>query len=243
MTKTERPESLFPEITADLKDLFGSGLISIILYGSAATPDYRPGKSDVNLLVVLSDEGKDSLGRMLPLIGSWKKKGLAAPLIMTEREIRASLDVFPLEFLTMQRHHVPVFGKDVLRDLSFRREHVRLQCERDLRGKIFLLRSGFLDSEGKTDRLRKLIAASLTAVTVLFQGFLFLRDRTIPDTKRAVIEEVNREFAVDGSVFLQCLDIREGTDRPPGEKISEIFSRYLEALDAFGVLIDAHADR
>ncbi|HNT56364.1 MAG TPA: hypothetical protein PKL99_00665 [Syntrophales bacterium] len=238
MTKTKTPESLFPEITAQMKNLFGDGLLSLALYGSAATPDYRPEKSDINFLAVLSDEGKKALGRVLPLVGPWKKKGMAVPLFMTEREIRASLDVFPLEFLTMQKHHVPVFGNDLLGSLDFRKDHVRLQCERDLRGKLLLLRSGFLDSLGKAGDLRRLIGASMTAFVSIFQGILFLRDRPIPDTRREIIAETARDLSLDGSIFFKCLEIREGTLRLSENETTEIFTRYLGAVEALAERMD-----
>jgi len=238
MTKTKTPESLFPEITAQMKNLFGDDLLSLALYGSAATPDYRPGKSDINFLAVLSDEGKKALARVLPFVGPWKKKGMAVPLLMTEREIRASLAVFPLEFLTMQRHHVPVFGNDILASLDFRKDHVRLQCERDLRGKLLLLRSGFLDSLGKAGDLRRLIGASMTAFVSIFQGILFLRDLAIPDTRREIIEETSRDLSLDGSIFFKCLEIREGTLRLSENETTEIFTRYLGAVEALAERMD-----
>ena len=55
------PQEVFPDIVEGLTDLFGDDLVSIILYGSAASGDYVPGKSDINFMIVLSDAGIDRI--------------------------------------------------------------------------------------------------------------------------------------------------------------------------------------
>ncbi|HET6488547.1 MAG TPA: nucleotidyltransferase domain-containing protein, partial [Syntrophales bacterium] len=145
------PQEVFPEVVEDLKTAYGDGLQSIILYGSGARGDYVPGKSDINFLVVLDEKAVDDLERAHPLIHKWKKRAVAVPLIMTKAFIGSSIDVYPVEFLNMKRHYQVVQGEDVLRDLEFDRKALRLQCERELKGKLMLLRTGFLETAGKAD--------------------------------------------------------------------------------------------
>ncbi|HPC04948.1 MAG TPA: nucleotidyltransferase domain-containing protein [Syntrophales bacterium] len=238
MEKSGILETLMPEVLENLSKAFGDHLESLVLYGSAATGDYRPGKSDINLLAVLSGAGTALLDRALPLVKSWRKKRLAVPLFLTEEEIRSSLDVFPLEFLTMRRHHVLVAGRDVLGGLAFRKEDVRSQCERDLRGKLILLRTGFLDSEGREKDLRNLMGESITAFLSLFQGLLFLKDLQIPPTKREILEKTAEALSLKGEVFSRCLDIREGKGLPAGENVREVFMGYMKEIEALCIRLD-----
>ena len=53
--KPQDPKEIFQEIITDYKKAFGDDLVSIVLYGSAAGQDYRPGKSDINFMIVLSN--------------------------------------------------------------------------------------------------------------------------------------------------------------------------------------------
>jgi predicted nucleotidyltransferase len=53
----KEPKDIFTDIITDYKKAFGDDLISIIMYGSATGKDYRPGKSDINFMIVLSEEG------------------------------------------------------------------------------------------------------------------------------------------------------------------------------------------
>ncbi|MBN2223097.1 MAG: hypothetical protein JW765_00325, partial [Deltaproteobacteria bacterium] len=210
MAKIEKPEEIFSDMTRDYREIYGDGLVSVILYGSGAGKEYRPGKSDLNFLIVLSEEAIDHLDRALKAVSRWRTKGAATPLFMTRPFIASSLDSYPLEFLNMQNRYVLVYGEDVLRDLSFEPCHLRLQCEREIMGKLLLLRERFLETGGKPRRLRDLIAESITALVSIFGGLLYLKGRQIPPSRREVVEALAREFPVDAGVFMRCLDIKEG---------------------------------
>ncbi len=87
-----------------------------------------------------------------------------------------------MEFLNFREGHVRVFGKDVLGELAFDKRSIRLQCERELKGKLLLLREAYLDSEGRKRGLGQVASASLTAFLSLFRALLFLRDKRFPAT-------------------------------------------------------------
>ncbi|OQA27530.1 MAG: hypothetical protein BWY59_01061 [Verrucomicrobia bacterium ADurb.Bin345] len=155
----------------------------------------------------------DGLERAFGLVERWKKRGVATPLFMTKTDIATSLDVYPVEFLTMREHHVRVDGEDVLEGLTFDREHLRLQLERELKGKILLLREHYLETEGRVKAVRELIRASVTAMISLFHGLLFLKALPIPAGRREIVRDAAEHFAFPADVFLTALDIRAGTDR------------------------------
>ncbi|MDO9516196.1 MAG: nucleotidyltransferase domain-containing protein [Syntrophales bacterium] len=227
MARIEKPEEIFPDITGAYGDIYGDGLISVILYGSAAGGDYRPGKSDLNFLIVLSEEAIDHLDRALETVSRWRKKGVATPLFMTKSYIASSLDSYPLEFLNMQKGHLLVYGEDVLKDISFEPEHLRLQCEREIKGKLLLLRERFLETEGKARRVQELIAESITAFISIFGGLLYLKGTEIPSSRREIVEALARELPVDVDVFMRCLDVKEGNKKVASSEIQDVFMAYL----------------
>jgi predicted nucleotidyltransferase len=98
------PEQIFQEFTDDFMKTFGDDLISIILYGSAARGEYIYKRSDINFLIVLTEQGIMQLRRALLLIPRWQKRKVSTPLILTEGYIRSALDSFPIEFLNMKQH-------------------------------------------------------------------------------------------------------------------------------------------
>jgi hypothetical protein len=234
----KKPEEIFSEITGDYRKLFGDELISIILYGSAVGEDYIPGKSDLNFLITLTDRGIEGLDSALETVGRWRKRNVAIPLFMTRSYLTGSQDSYPIEFLNMKRHYKVVSGEDVLAPLAFDPRHIRLQLERELRGKLLHLRSGYLATEGKANKIRDLIGASLTAFVSLFSALLCLKKLEIPKGKRDIITAAGTAFRFDAAVFLKCEEIRRKADHFSSAEVRAVFRDYLREVGQLCELIE-----
>ena len=222
------PQEVFPEIVEDLKGIYGEALQSVILYGSGARGEYVAGKSDINFLVVLAENDAGDLEKILPMIPKWKKRAVATPLFMTRAFIGSSVDVYPVEFLNMKRHYQVVHGEDVLRDLVFEKRALRLQCERELKGKLMLLRTGFLETAGKAESLQRLMAASITAFLSVFGALLTLKDREVPHGRREIVAAVAGMYGIDTAPFLRCIDLREGKKGLSLGDLKTVFQSYTD---------------
>ncbi|MBN1850294.1 MAG: nucleotidyltransferase domain-containing protein, partial [Deltaproteobacteria bacterium] len=205
----KNPNEIFEEIIHDFKALFSDDLVSIILYGSAASGDYIPGKSDINLMVVLSDEEIEHIDKAFKAIAKWQKRKVAVPLFLTEQYIETSTDVFPIEYLNFQRNHMLLYGKDVLSELTFDRHDVRLQCEREIKGKLLILREAYLESKGKGKALKEVIVHSFQAFLALFTSLLFFKEKDVPLENREIVSSVSHEYGLDSELLNQLLDIKE----------------------------------
>lgn len=234
----KKPEEIFTEITEDYRQIFGVHLLSIILYGSGAGEDYIPGKSDLNFLMTLTDQGAERFDRALETVTRWRKRNVAIPLFMTRSYLQGSQDSYPIEFLNMKRHYIVVFGEDVLAELTFDQCHIRLQLERELRGKLLHLRGGYLATGGKTRKIRELIALSLTAFISLFSALLYLKNIEIPHGKREVITAAGKAFGIDTPVFLKCEEIRRKTDRLSSIEVQAVFQAYMKEVSRLCDQID-----
>jgi predicted nucleotidyltransferase len=197
----KEPKDIFTDIITDYKKAFGDDLISIIMYGSATGKDYRPGKSDINFMIVLSEEGIERIDMAFDIIKKWQKRNVAIPLFLTEAYVDTSLDVFPIEYLNFQRNYALVFGKDILKDLAFDREFIRLQCEREIKGKLLILRQAFLETSGKGKSLKEVIGNSISAFVAIFDALLHLKGQDLPRTKREVVKATAAEFDMDAALF------------------------------------------
>jgi hypothetical protein len=235
----DRPQDIFVELTQDYLRIFGKELVSLVLYGSAASGSYIRGKSDINLLVVLTDAGIEKLADAVDMINGWKKRHVAIPLTMTKSFINSSLDCYPIEFLNMKNSHILIFGENVLGDLIFNPADLRLQIERELRGKLVLLRQGYLDVEGKPRQLKQLIGRSFTAFISIFKALLYLKHNAAPHDRRDTIKELADIFAIDAEVFMQCADIKEGKNNLSGSEIVNIFGKYVREVEKICNIVDA----
>ncbi len=233
------PKEIFPEIIDDYRGRFGDDLISIILYGSATGSDYRPGKSDINFMVVLSEYGIEQLEQAIKAVTKWQKRNVAIPLFLTELYVETSLDVFPIEYLNFHRNYVLVYGKDILKDLSFNAEFIRLQCEREIKGKMLLLREAFLETAGKGRALKDVISQSIQAFLAIFDALLYLKEKEIPKEKREVIRTTCETLDLDAGLFEKLLDIREQKIKPGDAEIKTIFQHYLREVRKLSKIVDA----
>ncbi len=239
MAKTPRqPKEVFPVFISDCKEIFSDHLISIILYGSAAEGNYRPGKSDINFLVTVSEDGIDMLDKALEKVGRWKKQSIATPLFLTEQYIQGSLDVYPLEYLNFQNHYQMVYGKDVLKDLKIEPSMLRLQCEREVKGKLLLLRRTFLDTQGKSRALTSAIGFSLTAFLAIFEGLLYLKGHGPVAERREKVRRVCDDFGLDFSLFATLLELKEDRLKVKDEQIRMLFKRYLGQIRELAKKVD-----
>jgi hypothetical protein len=232
------PQEIIPDIVGDLKALFADDLVSVILYGSAASGDYVPGKSDINFMIVLSDAGIGRIDQAFDLVAGWQKRNVATPLFLTEAYVRTSLDVFPIEYLNFQNNYKLVYGKDILQHLSFDSEFLRLQCEREIKGKLLLLREGFLESRGKGRNLLPLIADSLGAMMAIFNGLLHLRATELPHHHRDVIKGFCEAFEMDTALFLKLLDVKEKKVKLSDTELTGLFKDYLSEVQKLWQMVD-----
>lgn len=234
----DQPQDIFTPLTQDYLQAFGKDLVSLMLYGSAAGGSYVKGKSDINILAVLTQEGIDRLEDGFALVKNWRKRNVAVPLVMTKQFIDSSLDSYPIEFLNMKNNSVLIHGENVLESLVFKPEDLRLQIERELKSKIILLREGYLESAGQERFVRQLIGKSLTAFISIFNAMLYLKQASMPRDKNETIKEMNKVFAADAAVFMLCFEIRRGTDKLSGKEVINVFKKYLREVEKSCYTID-----
>ncbi len=234
----DQPQDIFTPLTQGYLQAFGNDLVSLMLYGSAAGGSYVKGKSDINILVVLTPEGINHLDKAFGLVKTWRKRNVAVPLVMTRAFIESSLDSYPIEFLNMKNNSVLIYGENVLAALTFQLQDLRLQIERELKAKILLLREGYLESEGSVRFLRNLISKSLTAFISIFNALIFLKTGMTHHKKGETIREMNNIFQLNEEVFLSCFTIKEGTDKLSSAETISLFKKYLSEVEKVCHVVD-----
>lgn len=139
----------YGEIVAELA---GTNLAGLTAYG-----DGLDGKIDSVASVLVVRQVDLAQLRLIaergPTLG---KLGVTAPVVMTPAYIGKSMDTFPLELMEVHQKHVTVVGEDHFSTLAIEDEHLRLQCERELKRILIRLRQGLLAAGGREDVLAEL---------------------------------------------------------------------------------------
>jgi len=139
-------EQVLSGFVQDVQHLYGDDLVAVFLYGSATTGEYVPGRSDLNVGVVLSRLTPALLRKASGHVRAWARQGFATPMFFDPEFLRGGADVFPIEFLDMQTHHRCLWGPDILADLRIGAALLRRQCEHELRRTLVRLRQAFVES-------------------------------------------------------------------------------------------------
>ncbi|UCH00067.1 MAG: hypothetical protein JSU78_06475 [Deltaproteobacteria bacterium] len=234
----ERPEDIFDEFRGDYTTLFGDDMLAIILYGSGARGEYIPKKSDINFLIVLTDNGMDYLGDAINLVAKWQKRRIPVPLFLTKGYIESSLDAFPLEFFNIRSAYQVIHGEDILEDLPIEKDDLRLQCERELKAKLLLLRESYLQTQGKAHPLRELIAQSLSAFVAIFKALLHLKGQQMQGRYEAVISAIADIYGLDRKVFQTLWDIKRGQKKPGRDELKEVVLKYISEIKGLSRKVD-----
>jgi predicted nucleotidyltransferase len=202
------PEEVFQPFQKDMLDTFGGDVEAIYLYGSGARGDYHPKRSDINFLVVLSEEGMEHLERAAPVVRRWAKRRVAVPLFLTRDYIKTSLDSFPIDFLNIKLAHTLVYGADFLGQLEISKESLRLKCEEQAKSKLLHLRDGVLAAWGKKRPMTEFLVLTMPTFLSLFRVLLMLHDHEPPRDAHAVFQTTAELYNLDISVFEQLLALR-----------------------------------
>ncbi len=239
MAKTPaKPEDIFEDFITDYQNAYGDDLLGIILYGSGARGEYIPKKSDINFMVILSENGINNLGKAMPVVSKWHKRRVSTPLFLTKTYIESSLDTFPIEFLNFKIAYRLVYGEDVLGALAFDKKFVRLQAERELKGKLLQLRENFLETEGNKHDVQSLISRSLPTFFSLFQSILFLQDKEPVSQKEQILTAVSQETGLNKELFVELIAIKEGRKKLTKHEAIPVMQRYIEEIRKLSIYVD-----
>jgi hypothetical protein len=232
MPRRITPERIVTEAAAELGAAFGSELRSVVLYGSAETADFRPERSDVNFAAVAEPITFAHLQRVAQWYARWRSERVAAPLLLAPSDLTRSLDVFPLEMLDIQARHRTLAGDELFRDLVVAPTNVRLECEREAKGKLVRLRALYLELAGSPVDLRELMLDSRKSFLHVMRGLAFLRGVAWEPRETAVVAAFTQLFGVALPVFATLT-----SGRDPGA-IETRFADYLGEIEALAALAD-----
>jgi predicted nucleotidyltransferase len=215
------------ELVAQLQKAFGDGLISVVLYGSAAAGEHIPQRSDYNVLVLVRELGLPELEREAAIARAWAEAGNPPPLTLTEGEWRSSSDVFPMEFADVLERHRVLYGTPPFDGVSVAPRNLRLQLEHESMGKLLQLRQGILAAGGDQKRMVELLAASLSTFMVIFRALLRYHGESPPTDYERLVSAVAARTGLAGAPFVRVVRHLRGSEKIPEREVQQVLAGYL----------------
>jgi len=215
----------------------GPEFLACYLTGSVLHTGFDPKHSRVNLLVIaraLPLPILDAVAEAMPVEA--RRLPHFDPLILAERQMRQSLDSFPIEWIEIQEAHLMLEGNDVLAGIEVPRTNLRLQCEHELRIKLLRLRHAYLQEHRDPRALEPVLRGSVSSFATLFRTLLRLQGETPPAGTQRVMERVADLYRLDARALIGVHQVRFSGARFKGPEILDLYRAFLVETER---LVDA----
>jgi predicted nucleotidyltransferase len=225
-------QKLLHTYVKDVKALFGEQLEGVLLYGSAVRGEFLLGRSNLNMLLLVSSYDQALLKGYSAIHRRWSKEQIVVPLFLTEEELRSSASVFPLEYLEIQEHHRVLGGRDPF--VAFRIDTAQLAAEvrQGLRASLFRLRQRYVEGNATDEAALILMPLSITSLLPLLRGIQRIERRPVVYQSDVVIKDVAEHLGLDLQGMQDALLLKRGQITPGPKEIPRMFERYLQAVTA-----------
>jgi len=225
---TEKLKKSIAYFSDSLKDLYKEELVSVILYGSAASEEFIDKHSNLNFLIVLKNTELPVLKKATDLT---RKFPLFEPLFLTESYINSSTDIFPIEFLDMQENYCLIYGRDVLKDIRIDTKNLRFQCEHELKVKLMGLRQLFLRFNKDALVLERMLIKSFTSTLHISRNILRLKGKVPAYKKDQIINELHLDFGLDKTVWQKMLNLKNKQIKINKAQLEDLFIKFTGELE------------
>lgn len=238
---TARPSAVFQHLPADVRQtlaryvkeitsIFGPGLQSVVLYGSAARGEYQAERSNLNLMLILEPLELSTLRQYAGTHRRWAKEGIVVPLLLTPDDLRRAVQIFPLESVEIQEPHIVLAGKEPFHDLSIDRARLLMQCKQEIHGNLIRLRQRLIEGGGSPEAMAILLPLSLTALLPCLRGVLRVRRRTPPMETDSLLQEIEVNFAMDLIGCKEAWQLKRAVITVGPAEMPRLCERYLASL-------------
>ena len=233
------PEAELSELVPRLRDAAGRNLVSVVVYGSAASKDFRRDYSDINVLVIANKLPLEGLKALVPVMTWWQQRGHPALVIFTREEIERAADVFSIELYDMKHRHRVLEGEDMLASLKIPMNLHRVQLEHELRTNLLRLRQSYI-ADPQEDAVLNLMVQSITSFGTLFRHVLVAIGQEPPAHRRDVTVKLGELVGFDPKPFIEIFELREG--RSHALHVEDTFRQYIFIIEQVISWVDRKLD-
>ncbi len=224
-------KELWLKFAQEFQSVWYSEILQIAIYSH----DSATGK----MIIVLKDDNTGILLKAKDVIKSLNKKKLPMPLILSKKYIETSLDSFPLEFLNIVTDYENVImNEDVLKDIFVDKSDVRLEMEREIKGKWLHIKMALLNQSGNYKQLIEVIRISMNSLLPILKGLIYLLDSEIPNRDLDIIKLADKktDFSIDS--FVLGYELLHNKTKIDKDEVIPYFTKFTSQLQKLMKFVD-----
>ena len=222
-------QKLLQTYVKEVTGTFGEQMEGLLLYGSAVRGEFIPGRSNLNILLLVSSYDSAVLKQYSALHRRWSKEQIMVPLFLTEEELHVSAAVFPLEFLEIQEQHRVLGGRDPFIGFHVKTDRLRDAVVQGFASHLLRLRQRYVEGGGGAEATTILLLLSITSMLPLLRGVQRLLGRPPLSHSDAAISDVAEQLKLDLQGLLDAWLLKRGQVSPGPHEVPRLFDRYLQA--------------
>jgi hypothetical protein len=226
----DNTQQLLKSYVKDATKLYGDELEGILLYGSAVRGEFLPGRSNLNVLLVMSSYELAVLKKYDVLHTQWSREQVVVPLFLTTADLQSAAYAFPLEYQDILECHRLLWGHDPFVGLKIDTRYVAAQVLQGLRGNLLRLRQRLVEGRSTDEAISILLSLSVTGLLPVLRGLQRLLDRPVLAQGEALLKDLEAHQALDLSGLRDALALKRGHIDPGKKEIPRLMDRYLESL-------------
>ena len=196
----ELPQTVVPrleELQKALSDTLGSDLSALLVFGAAIRGDYRPDKSDLEVLIVLKNAAPEKLKAIANPLTLARYAIRVEAMILTADEIPRAADVYPLLYDDIAQNHTVLVGSDPFAGLTISEHHRRLRIEQELREAQIRLRRVITDSLGQPAAMVAPLVRKVRQLRAPLYALLRMRKVDCSQHIDDVLKAAGKLYAID----------------------------------------------
>lgn len=222
----------------DVVNALGDGLEAVLLYGSAVRKDFLPGRSNLNVLLVLTSCKVSVLKRYVPVHAKWNKEQIVVPLFLTAEELRVSAVVFPLEWWDIADCHRVLWGNDPFLGYDADARYLAGEVLQGLRGNLVRLRQRAVEGKVADEAVTILLCLSITSLLPVLRGVQRLLNRPVSFDGELVCNDLESCLEIDLAAFREVWLLKKGHRTPGRHEVPRLLDRYLESLKGLAAAVE-----
>lgn len=239
----EETQKIVKSYVKDVVQVYGNELEGVILYGSAVRGEFLPGRSNLNLLLVMCSYDLAALKKYNSIHKRWKKEQVVVPLFLTAADLPSASLAFPLEYQDILECHRLLWGQDPFVGLKIDARYLAAEVLQALRGNLLRLRQRLVEGGSTEEAITILLPLSITSLQPVLRGLQRLLEFPVLAQGEPLLKDLEVHLEIDLTGLRDALLLKRGRISPGQKEIPRLMDRYLESLAELVTAAEARITR